>query len=70
MFIEYDEFGNFYDINCDCDLCNNCLYLDKCIALCMLATDTPMVRLETTQPLEWCNFYKKDNWFNRLIYGR
>jgi len=68
MYIEFDEFGNLYDVNIDCDLCNDCLYSEKCIALCMIVSQ--MVTLNNTQPMECCNFFKKDNWFNRLLYRR
>ena len=68
MWVEYDEFNNLYDINYECDLCDDCLYNNECVLVMAIASS--MVNLNNTQPLEACNFYKKNNWINRLINRR
>jgi hypothetical protein len=64
----YDDYGELWDIDTYCDLCNDCIFKNECILIMAIASD--MVELTSTQPLEACNFYKQNTWFNKLIHRR
>lgn len=65
MFVVYDAIDDFNDVEFNGDLCETCIHADYCTFI--KAIQTGMTTLNSTQPLEYCEFFTGRSFLNRLL---